>query len=81
MRDALVQGRFWISQEDCDAIFKFMDPMETGKMGIKPFMELFNNEFLYACSVKATINNTIMMYAIFEGLEAQVLEIQSKFTS
>ena len=58
-----------------------MDPMETGKMGIKPFMELFNNEFLYAYSVKATINNTIMMYAIFEGLEAQVLEIQSKFTS
>lgn len=69
LKDALSQGRFWISTEECDGIFKFMDPMGTGKMGIKPFIELFNNEFLYAYTVKATVNNTVLLYAIFEGLE------------
>lgn len=80
LKDALSQGRFWISTEECDGIFKFMDPMGTGKMGIKPFIELFNNEFLYAYTVKATVNNTVLLYAIFEGLELQVTDIQNKIT-
>jgi hypothetical protein len=71
LREALNAGKFWISTEECELIMKFMDPMSTGKMGIKPFMELFNNEFLYAYSSKGTINNTILFYALFEGLQQQ----------
>jgi phosphoribosylaminoimidazole-succinocarboxamide synthase len=69
-----------ITIEECESIYQFMDATGTGKFGIRAFMEVFNNERLYAFTQKGLINNQMMFYAIFESLEEMLLETHSQMT-
>jgi len=46
-----------------------MDPLNTGKINIKALIELLNKDELIACVQGYLINNSMVYYTIFEGLE------------
>ena len=69
LKDALSEGKFLITTEECESIHKFMDCQGTGKFTLRAFMEVFNNERLYAFTQKGLINNSMMFTAVFESLE------------
>jgi hypothetical protein len=47
LREALSEGKFLVTSEDCESIYKFMDCLGSGKFTLRAFMEVFNNERLF----------------------------------
>lgn len=69
LKEALTSGKYWISTEETETLFKFLDPFGTGHISYKPFIELFNNERLFAYGQFGMVNNTVFYFALFEALE------------
>ena len=67
-----------MTTDECESISKFMDCLGSGKFALRAFMEVFNNERLYAYSQKGLINTYQLLAVIFESLEEQLKETQSK---
>ena len=68
-RESLSEGRFLMTTDECESISKFMDCLGSGKFALRAFMEVFNNERLYAFSQKGLINTYQLLAVIFESLE------------
>ena len=71
MKEALTSGKFWVSTEESETLFKFLDPFGTGHIAYKSFFELFNNERLITYGQFGLVNNTVFFFALFEALELQ----------
>ena len=64
-------GKYWLSKKEIDSIAKFMDPMDTGKISIKHFIELLNKDELLNLAQNYNINNSVFYAALVEGIEVE----------
>lgn len=64
-----LDGKYWMSDSDVDAVSAFMDPMQTGKISVKYFIDLLNKEELQGFVQQFNIANSVFYPALFEGLE------------